>query len=467
MHRLAASFAFLFVVVCGDLHAQDDSKPNFIVVLIDDMGYGDLSCYGNERVTTQHIDRLAGEGIRFTQYYSAAPICSPSRVGITTGQFPARWGITSFLNHRKANRQRGMNQWLDPAAPSLARQLSESGYATGHFGKWHMGGQRDVGEAPLITEYGFDESLTQFEGLGERVLGVFDTIHQDAGGKRGLELGSEKLGRGEIHWIKRYDITKAFADRAIDFIQQAKAADKPFYVNVWPDDVHSPHEPPPGLRGDGGRAAMYAGVIENMDNQLGPLFDFVRNDPNLRDNTLILLTSDNGPEPGVGSAGPFRGQKGNLFEGGIREPLIVWAPGLMPEDRRGSVDDETVVGAVDVFPSFLTLAGIELPRDVAIDGVDRSAALTGRSSQPERNRPLLWNRPPDRPGPGGEWPDLAIREGDWKLLIETDGSRPQLYNLSNDLGEERNLAADHPEVVKRLSERVVAWHRDVAAERKP
>ncbi|MGC1272847.1 MAG: sulfatase-like hydrolase/transferase [Planctomycetaceae bacterium] len=468
MHRFATLAAVLLVVATAvAASASDAPRPNFIVVLIDDMGYGDLSCYGNEQVTTQHIDRLAAEGIRFTQYYSAAPICSPSRVGITTGQYPARWDITSFLNHRKANRQRGMQQWLDPAAPTLARRLQSAGYATGHFGKWHMGGQRDVGEAPLISEYGFDESLTQFEGLGERVLGVFDTIHQDAGGKRGLELGSEQLGRGEIHWIKRYDVTKAFSDRAIDFIEQAKDADKPFYVNVWPDDVHSPHEPPPEFRCDSGRAAMYAGVIENMDDQLGPLFDFIREDPELRKSTLILLTSDNGPEPGAGSAGPFRGHKGQLYEGGIREPLIAWAPGLMPDDRQGSVDDEAVIGAVDVSPSLLSLAGVEPPEGVALDGIDVSAALVGRAKQPERDRPLLWNRPPDRPGPNGAWPDLAIRDGDWKLLVETDGSRPQLYDLSNDPGEERNLAADHPDVVKRLSGRVVGWHREVAPEPRP
>jgi len=462
MNRLALAGLVAFAtLLTAPAIADDAARPNFIVVLIDDLGYGDLTCYGNAAVTTSHIDRLADEGLRFTQYYSAAPICSPSRVGITTGQYPARWGITSFLNHRRANRERGMRQFLDPSAPTLARELGRAGYATGHFGKWHMGGQRDVGDAPLISEYGFDASLTQFEGLGERVLGVFETIEQDNGGKRGLELGSETLGRGEVHWINRYEITKAFAERAIDFIKQSRDAGKPFYVNVWPDDVHSPHEPPPALRGDGSRSAMYAGVIENMDDQLGPLFDCVRNDPQLRENTLILLTSDNGPEPGAGSAGPFRGHKGNLYEGGIREPLIVWGPGLIPTERRGQVDSDTVLGAVDLAPSLLALAGAKRDAEPEFDGIDLSEALVGRGTASRDDQPLFWNRTPDRPGPQGRWSDLAIRDGDWKLLIEKDGSRPELYDLAKDPGETTNVAADHPQVVERLTRRTLDWHRAV------
>ncbi|MCL4148360.1 UNVERIFIED_CONTAM: hypothetical protein GTU68_024630 [Idotea baltica] len=135
------------------------------------MGFTDLSCFGGKRTVTQNIDQLASEGIQFTNFYVNSPICSPSRTALTTGQYPQRWRITSFLSNRKANQKRGMAQWLDLKAPVLARELQKSGYATGHFGKWHMGGQRDVGDAPLISEYGFDRSLTNFEGLGPRVLG--------------------------------------------------------------------------------------------------------------------------------------------------------------------------------------------------------------------------------------------------------------------------------------------------------
>ncbi|MGK0184567.1 MAG: hypothetical protein ACI9R3_000340 [Verrucomicrobiales bacterium] len=140
-------------------------RPNIITVFIDDMGYSDFSCFGGT-VETQHVDQLAAEGIRFTNFYVNSPICSPSRVALTTGQYPHRWRITSYLNNRKDNNRRGMAQWLDPKAPTLARQLQVSGYATGHFGKWHMGGQRDVDDAPAISDYGFDKSLTNFEGMG-------------------------------------------------------------------------------------------------------------------------------------------------------------------------------------------------------------------------------------------------------------------------------------------------------------
>ena len=149
------------------LHAETP-KPNIVMVFIDDMGWRDLSCFGGEAVKTKNIDALAEQGLRFNNFYVNAPICSPSRTALSTGQYPWKWNITSYLASRKLNKERGIANWLDPKAPMLARTLKEHGYATGHFGKWHMGGQRDVGEAPLIPQYGFDESLTNFEGLGPR-----------------------------------------------------------------------------------------------------------------------------------------------------------------------------------------------------------------------------------------------------------------------------------------------------------
>ncbi|MDF2439335.1 MAG: hypothetical protein JWN98_319, partial [Abditibacteriota bacterium] len=231
------------------VEAQPVKQPNIIFVLVDDMGYADLSCYGGTAVQTKNIDRLATEGLRFTQFYVNSPICSPSRTAFTTGQYPARWRITSYIDNRDLNQQRGMAQWLDPQAPSLARFLSQAGYATGHFGKWHMGGGRDVGEAPLPTEYGFDASLTQFEGLGDRVLPLMSATNDLPERKLPLGVASEKLGRGVVTWAKRSDTTKAFVEGALEFIKKSDADDKPFYVNVWPDDVHSPFDPPSQKRG--------------------------------------------------------------------------------------------------------------------------------------------------------------------------------------------------------------------------
>src|SRR3954447_11948957 len=195
--------------------AAASPRPNVLFVLIDDMGYADLTCYGERRVHTDHIDRLAAEGIRFTQFYVASPICSPSRTALLTGQYPARWRITSFLETRASNRNRGMAQWLDLPAPSIAQQFHAAGYATGHFGKWHMGGQRDVGDAPLITDYGFDESLTNFEGLGPRMLPLLDAY--DGKTPQKYALGSDTLGHGEIHWEKRDLITASYTAAAIEF----------------------------------------------------------------------------------------------------------------------------------------------------------------------------------------------------------------------------------------------------------
>src|SRR6185312_12321810 len=215
-------------------------------------------------VHTDNIDRLAAGGLRFTQFYVNCPICSPSRTALLTGQYPARWKITSFLSNRKDNTERGMAQWLDPAAPTIARQLKTAGYTTGHFGKWHMGGQRDVGDAPLITAYGFDKTLTTFEGLGDRILPLLDAY--DGKPARKYALGSDKLGHGKITWMERSTVTTGYADAALDFIKNAEKDGKPFYVNLWPDDVHSPFFPPKALRGDGSKKELYLGVVQATDD---------------------------------------------------------------------------------------------------------------------------------------------------------------------------------------------------------
>lgn len=464
----------LLIVACGLLlHASlvaraaasepagaDSPPPNLLFVLIDDMGYADLGSYGST-ATTPNLDRLADEGLRFTQFYVNSPICSPSRTAFLTGQYPQRWGITSFINDRQANERRGMAQWLDRSAPSVARLLQENGYATGHFGKWHLGGGRDVGEAPLITEYGFDESLTQFEGLGDRILPEFDKHDGSKPMRRGLETASEELGRGQITWMDRSVVTQAFAERAGQFIQKSADAGTPFYVQLWLDDVHTPLYPPGPWDEKATKRERYLAVVEAMDQQLGPLFDLIRETEGLRDNTIILIASDNGPEGGAGSAGPFRGTKGALYEGGIREPLIVWAPGLMAEQSVGGVNEQTVIAGVDFLPSILGLAGLAPPDGRQFDGINQAPALLGQA-RPIRQSPLFWRRPPDRPGTRQHpLPDLAIRDGDWKLLCMADGSEAQLYHLPNDPGESENLAESHPQIVTQLKEALLAWNAEM------
>jgi len=439
-------------------------RPNVITVFIDDMGWSDLSCYGGERVQTEHIDALAKEGLRFTNFYVNSPICSPSRVALSTGQYPQRWRISSYLANRQRNKNRGMAQWLDPKAPMLARQLQQSGYATGHFGKWHMGGQRDVGEAPLITEYGFDRSLTNFEGLGPRVLPLKDAY--DGKPPKKHDLGSANLGRGPIRWEDRSVVTAAFVKGAIDFIDQAQADKRPFYVNLWPDDVHSPFFPPEVLRDktDGSKRALYYAVLDAMDQQLGRLFNRVREDRELRENTLILLMSDNGHEAGAGSSDPLRGSKTWLYEGGVRSPLIVWGPDWLAEGAPGTTNETSILCALDVNRSLYSLTKTELPSGTELDGEDLSATLLGKKKQ-SRTDPIFWRRPPDRPGTQKQDnPDLAARQGPWKYYVNYDGSRRQLYHLESDISETTNVLAKHPQVASELHRSLMKWNESLPAD---
>ena len=462
-YLLAAVTVLLMAADFG--RTAEARRPNVVVVFIDDLGWGDFSCFGNEEVKTEHVDRLAAEGIAFEQFYVNAPICSPSRAALATGLYPQRLKVTSFLASRSENDRRGMAQWLDPATPMLARALKEKGYATGHFGKWHLGGQRDVGDAPLIGEYGFDASLTNFEGLGPRVLPLGDA--HDGKPPVRHALGSDKLGRGPVAWEDRATVTRSFVRAGVDFMRKAEADGKPFFVNVWPDDVHSPFFPPEARRGDGAKRTLYLGVLKTMDEQLGELFDYIRRSPALRDNTLVLVCSDNGPEPGAGTAGPFRGTKGALYEGGIRSPLIAWGPGLIPAGRAGHRNASSVFFAADIAPSVLTLTGAAAPPGVALDGQDLSPTLLGKADA-SRKAPLFFRRPPDRPGTKQEpLPDLAVRAGNWKLLCQYDGSGPELYDLAADRGETTNVAGANPGVVRDLIAAVLDWHRTMPPDAGP
>jgi uncharacterized sulfatase len=443
---------------------QQKRRPNIITVFIDDMGWSDLSCFGGKAVETTNIDKLASEGIRFTNFYVNSPICSPSRVALTTGQYPHRWRISSYLAHRQLNEDRGMAQWLDPNAPLLPRELHQAGYATGHFGKWHMGGQRDVGEAPLISKYGFDKSLTNFEGLGPRVLPLKDAYNGKPPQKH--DLGSANLGHGPILWEDRSVITAAFVKDAIQFLDEAQSQDKPFYINLWPDDVHSPFFPPEVLRKNtnGSKRELYFAVLKAMDQQLGKLFDRVKNDAKLRDNTLIFIASDNGPEEGAGLCDPLRGHKTYLYEGGVRSPLIVWGPSWVNPQAAGTTNETSVLCALDLNRSFYELAGVPLPAGTKSDGENLAGTLLGNEAA-TRESPIFWRRPPDRPGTKQEPnPGLALREGQWKFHINYDGSGPQLYDLKTDASETRNQAAKNPELVERFKRMIFQWNADLPAD---
>jgi uncharacterized sulfatase len=264
--------------------------------------------------------------------------------------------------------------------------------------------------------------------------------------------------------MQRSHITKGFVDAALDFIDEAQADKKPFFVNLWPDDVHSPFFPPLDKWGDGTKRSIYYGVLDAMDEQLGPLFDRIRNDGKLAGNTLIIVASDNGHESGAGRSDPLRGAKTWLYEGGIRSPLIVWGPGLVEKEAAGKANTSSILCALDINRSLYTLCGTELPGGGRLDGEDLSSTLLGRQ-RTSRSAPIFWRRPPDRPGFGHglkeDNPDLAVRDGRWKFLVNYDDSDPQLYHLGKDAGEKHNVAGNFPQVVKELHAKLKKWNSEL------
>jgi arylsulfatase A-like enzyme len=426
--------------------AAPGRRPNVIFILADDLGWGDLSCYGNTVLRTPNLDRLAAEGSLFTSFYTAGPVCSPSRAGFFTGRYPARHRIHGHYATREMNEARGMSSWLDPRAPNVAGAFRAAGYATAHIGKWHLG--NDAG-GPAIADYDFD-----FVGSGE-------------GGGAGV--------RKEDPYYRARS-TSLFVDEALRFI--GARGDRPFYLQLWTLVPHATLNPTPEQLAPFARLSnadiphrsartIYYASVADLDRQVGRLMDRLA-ELGLSEDTIIVFSSDNGPEEifilnaghsGVGAPGPFRGRKRSLYEGGVRVPFLVRWPGKVPAGR---VDDATIIGGIDFMPSLCAMAGVRMPEAYAPDGEDLSRALLGGAFA--RARPLMWEW---RFGITGHVinrsPQLAIRDGEWKLLLNPDRSRVELYAITRDPSETDNLAAQHPDVVERLSRRVLDWQRELPA----
>jgi arylsulfatase A-like enzyme len=425
--------------------ADAPKRPHIVLLLTDDLGPGDVGCYGGTVVPTPNIDRLAKDGTKFNWFYVAAPVCSPSRCGIITGQFPGRWRITSYLQTRAGNRGCEQADFLDPAAPALPRALKAAGYATAHVGKWHLGGGRDVVNPPKFAAYGYDEGLGTWESPEpDPAITASDWIWSD----------KDK--------VKRWDRTGYFVDKALDFLKRHQ--DRPCYVNLWPDDPHTPWVTPAAPTGKPpAQRDNLKLVMAEVDRQVGRLVAGLK-ELGIENDTLLIFTSDNGPQPNFDherTAG-LRGGKVSLYEGGTRLPFIARWPGRVPA---GAVDDTTVISAVDLFPTFCAVAGAALPAGMKPDGEDRSAALFGRPSA-SRSRPLFWEYGRNEkffayPGPktGDRSPNVAVRDGNWKLLVNADGSGTELYDLSVDPKEKTNVAAMHADVTERLRAAALAWRR--------
>jgi arylsulfatase A-like enzyme len=414
-------------------------KPNIVFIFADDWGWGDLSCHGNTWLETPNLDRLASEGINFAQFNVLNPVCSPSRAAVMTGHYPARYCIHQHFAAPEQNRQRAMPDWLDPKAPSLPRLLKQAGYRTGHFGKWHLTNRETYG-APPPEAYGYDEAK------------VFN--------------GGAEWPSAPVH---------AAADDTVAFIKAN--AGRPFFLNVWLHESHTPHVPTPESverwKHLDEQQRIYAAVITDGDNAVGRILDALR-ETGVEGNTLVMFSSDNGPEStgprkrpaardehtalvghdtwcSMGETAGLRGRKRSLFEGGVRVPFLVRWPGHAPAGLR---NDATVLTAVDLLPTLCAAAGIDPPAGYRSDGENLLAAFNGKPVT--RTRPIFWQWK----GAGGEpdrWPRLAVREGDWKLVIAEQPRRAELYRLSEDRGEERDVADEHPGIVARLSAMVTEW----------
>ncbi|MGE3776518.1 MAG: sulfatase-like hydrolase/transferase, partial [Pirellulaceae bacterium] len=359
-------------VVEGADRGNSPRGPNIIFILADDLGWGDLGCYGNRLVQTPELDRLAGQGTLFTQFYVCGSVCSPSRCAFFTGQYPARQRIHGHYATRSMNAARGMSQFLDPQVPNVARVLKSAGYATAHIGKWHLGSNSG---GPDPAAYGFD-----FVGTGER---------EGANGPSG-----DRFFRARS--------TELFVDEALHFIREHREG--PFYLQLWTLLTHATLNPTdaqmqrfarssnPGIPHKSART-IYNASLFDLDQQIGRLLRELEA-LGLAERTVVVFSSDNGPEDihianaghsGIGSAGPFRGRKRSLYEGGVRVPFLVRWPGQV---RAGAVDDDSILAGVDLLPTLAGLAGATLP-DTKLDGEVVGELWRGKPRA--RQQPLFWD----------------------------------------------------------------------------
>ncbi len=435
--------------------------PNVIFILTDDQGWNDAHFAGHPYVKTPNLDKFASEGTWFRQFYVAATVCSPSRTAFMTAHAPARHLVHGHFAEHVQNSARSMPDWLDPAVTTLPDLLKAAGYATAHFGKWHLGNGEG---APPPTEYGFDESKTV--------------------NSNGPQLGNE----GKEPYF-RAKSTGLIVDETIRFIREHK--DRPFYANVWTLLPHAKLQPTPeqlreyevlapkaddpafgpwmqkylsNAKDLRSQMQVFCASLTDLDTQLGRLFAAL-DEMKLAEDTIIFFSSDNGPEDyrvrnaangGVGNTGPLRARKRSMYEGGIRTFGLLRWPGQVPAGR---VDNETVTSAVDFLPTICKLAGVAVPDSLKPDGEEVSDLWLGKTRT--RQAPLHWEWLFNVQGQDDGYmpPALAIRDGRWKLFVNHNGQDAQLYDIPNDISEAHDLAARHPDVVQTLTAKALAWSR--------
>ena len=439
---MASTVAFTGVsaVWADEKQATLVDKPNIIFIFADDFGWGDISKHGHPDIRTPNIDRLAEEGTEFHQFSVSNPVCSPSRAAVLTGLYPSRTSIHRHLSGIAHHQNFAMADWLDPAEVNMPKVMKTAGYKTAHFGKWHLGNN---GGAPIPTEYGYDEAKV-FNGKGPQT--TFEGLYDDA-----------------IAFMGRYK-------------------NVPFFINLWIHETHLPHDPSQGSLAKYAHLSeqdrVYAAVVDGADQRIGKVLKAL-DDLGLADNTLVIFSSDNGPEHAgsknqlrhnsskldymqgiipygkyysTGSSGGLRGGKRDTYEGGLRVPFLVRWPNVVPAGR---VDISSTVTAVDLLPTFADVAGATLPKSYTSDGQSVLPLFKGEAMT--RNKPMFWEW---RYGiESGQKPMLAVREGSWKLFVHQDTNSIELYNLMRDRNESMDVSAHHPDRVKRMKALALAWKR--------
>ena len=440
-------FLFVFGALPVSLQAE---RPNFIIIFTDDQGYGDLSCFGSKTIETPNIDRLAKEGRKFTSFMVASPVCTPSRAALMTGCYPKRVGMHQHVLFPTS--KKGLN----PEEHTIADHLKSQGYATACFGKWHLGHQPEV----LPTSQGFDTYL----GIPySNDMNHPDNKGKPQGGFKGMDLLWADPESTLTKWktplienetivelaVDQRTVTRRYTQRAIDFVTEHQ--DEPFLVYLPHSMPHIPLYVPNDVR-DPDPLNAYINTIEHIDSEVGRLLDQIDR-LKLTDRTYVIYATDNGPwlpfRHHGGSAGPLRNGKGTTFEGGQRVPCLIRGPGI----PAGTVCSE-LTGTIDVLPTIAALTETKLPVDRKIDGMDVSGLWNGTEEQSPRKEFLYYTSQGKIEG---------IRRGDWKLLVKNrraqkgqgnnrKSAEPEvfLFNLIEDLGEQNNLVAEHPEKVDEL-----------------
>lgn len=453
--------AFYFLVYVSSCYAE---KPNIVIFFIDDMGYKDLGCYGSDFYETPRIDQLASQSARFTQFYSAHPVCSPTRAALMTGKAPQRMGITQWIRQPSEIH-------LPASETTMGEAFQAAGYETGYIGKWHLGEK----DSQMPAQNGFDWTkgvnragqpghyFHPFQGRARNGVAYWDVPDM------------EEYKPGDY-------LTDGLTDHAIDFISAER--EKPFLLCFGHYAVHTPIQSPkpliekyrkkkaesfpdaPTIEGseemNKARSRVrqddpaYAAMVENLDINVGRVMDKL-DELGLRENTIIVFTSDNGglstvrnKRGGPTSVKPLRAGKAWCYEGGIRVPTMISWPDNIP------AGDLTTPGiTMDIYPTLVELAGIEMNADQTIDGVSLVSALQGEADAKINQRVLGWHYP--HPHSSGHTPSSSLRDGDWKVLWRSDKDQYELYNLANDISESKDLSGDNPEKLDELKNKLQNW----------